>query len=74
MPIISLEDQNGNCGSVRGWKKIFVVSYQREVIGMKRRKKDEKKLPQGVYTDPMGSYTGRPLDEGEKPVQDADDL
>lgn len=25
-------------------------------------------------TDPMGSYTGRPADPLEKPVQDADDL
>lgn len=24
--------------------------------------------------DPGGSYTGRPVDEEEKPVQDADDL
>lgn len=25
-------------------------------------------------TDPYGSYTGKPLDKYEKPVQDADDL
>ena len=25
-------------------------------------------------TDPMGSYTGRPFDPLEQPVQDADDL
>ena len=25
-------------------------------------------------TDPMGSWTGRPLDPYEVPVQDADDL
>lgn len=25
-------------------------------------------------TDPQGSYTGRPVDPDEKPVQDADDL
>ena len=25
-------------------------------------------------TDPNGSYTGRPLDPAEQPVQDADDL
>jgi len=25
-------------------------------------------------TDPMGSWTGRPLDPHEVPVQDADDL
>ena len=24
--------------------------------------------------DPMGSYTGRPTEEWEQPVQDADDL
>lgn len=27
-----------------------------------------------LITDPNGSYTGRPLDVTEKPVQDADDL
>jgi len=27
-----------------------------------------------IITDPNGSYTGRPLDPNEKPVQDADDL
>lgn len=26
------------------------------------------------FTDPMGSYTGRPVNETDKPVQDADDL
>lgn len=25
-------------------------------------------------TDPLGSYTGKPVDKYEKPVQDADDL
>lgn len=25
-------------------------------------------------TDPNGSWTGRPADVGEKPIQDADDL
>lgn len=24
--------------------------------------------------DPLGSYTGRPIDPEEKPIQDADDL
>jgi len=29
----------------------------------------------GLFTtDPMGSYTGRPIDPEEKPIQDADDL
>ena len=27
-----------------------------------------------IRTDPNGSYTGRPDDRAEKPVQDADDL
>ena len=27
-----------------------------------------------IHADPNGSYTGRPLDPGEKPIQDADDL
>lgn len=27
-----------------------------------------------IETDPNGSYTGRPQDRNEKPVQDADDL
>ena len=27
-----------------------------------------------IIVDPLGSYTGVPEDEGEKPVQDADDL
>lgn len=27
-----------------------------------------------IETDPNGSYTGRPKDPYEKPVQDADDL
>ena len=33
-----------------------------------------KDLPVPIITDPNGSYTGRPLDPNEKPVQDADDL
>ena len=27
-----------------------------------------------ISTDPFGSYTGRPADPTEKPIQDADDL
>ena len=27
-----------------------------------------------IQTDPMGSYTGKPDDPNEKPVQDADEL
>ena len=29
---------------------------------------------QSFKTDPNGSYTGRPADKDEKPVQDVDDL
>ena len=31
-------------------------------------------MPDLIVTDPNGSYTGRPADPDEKPVQDADDL
>ena len=34
-----------------------------------KKKKEEK-----IVTDPFGSYTGRPEDPREKPIQDADDL
>jgi len=27
-----------------------------------------------IVTDPNGSYTGRPVDPEERPIQDADDL
>lgn len=27
-----------------------------------------------IQTDPFGSYTGRPADPSDKPIQDADDL
>ena len=35
---------------------------------------DNKKNVESIITDPLGSYTGRPIDPQEKPVQDADDL
>lgn len=48
---------------------------------MEHRKPDEpmrkaKELSQftASKTDPLGSWTGRPLDPYEIPVQDADDL
>lgn len=34
-------------------------------------KRKEKEM---IITDPNGSYTGRPLEVNETPVQDADDL
>ena len=30
--------------------------------------------PAPIVTDPDGSYTGRPHDPEERPIQDADDL
>ena len=35
---------------------------------------DNKKNVERIITDQFGSYTGRPIDPQEKPVQDADDL
>ena len=34
----------------------------------------EMKKEKPIVTDPNGSYTGKPVDPDEKPVQDADDL
>ncbi len=48
---------------------------------MKKRRKDpqpgpvEQMLEEGSsFTDPLGSWTGKPAEEYETPVQDADDL
>lgn len=35
------------------------------------KKKEKQEI---IVTDPFGSYTGRPADPTEKPIQDADDL
>lgn len=40
----------------------------------RRISEDSRKIPDMYTTDPMGSYTGRPVNREEKPVQDADDL
>lgn len=37
-------------------------------------RKNLEKLPTPIITDPNGSYTGRPKDPTERPIQDADDL
>ena len=34
----------------------------------------KKKKTDRINTDPFGSYTGRPVDPKERPIQDADDL
>ncbi len=40
------------------------------MLGMEVENMKEEK----IITDPNGSYTGRPKDPYEKPIQDADDL
>lgn len=42
--------------------------------GMNMRKKKEYDQTEEISIDPFGSYTGRPVDPDERPVQDADDL
>ena len=36
--------------------------------------KQKDKKQEIICTDPNGSYTGRPQDPNERPIQDADDL
>lgn len=36
--------------------------------------KKTKEKEENISTDPFGSYTGRPIEPLERPVQDADDL
>ena len=38
-------------------------------------RKEKRSFQDGtIVADPNGSYTGKPKEEGEKPVQDVDDL
>ena len=39
-----------------------------------KNKENGKVKDNKIITDPFGSYTGRPKDGDEQPVQDADDL
>lgn len=47
---------------------------------MKKRRKQEPEAVREImeespsFTDPQGSWTGKPADELDEPVQDADDL
>lgn len=49
---------------------------------MKKKKKDTllpvmpmgELKPSPIITDPQGCYTGRPIENYEMPIQDADDL
>ena len=36
--------------------------------------KQKSRKQERIMTDPNGSYTGRPQDPNERPIQDADDL
>lgn len=67
---------------------MFLLPVTQNRGGGERMKKDHKELdwtfaqrgipikldPALIVTDPNGSYTGRPKDPEEKPIQDADDL
>ena len=37
-------------------------------------KENREKAAETISTDPFGSYTGRPKDPQDRPIQDADDL
>ena len=37
-------------------------------------RKKRKEFTEKIDTDPFGSYTGRPVEQDERPIQDADDL
>jgi len=55
-----------------------------EVINMKEKRKTDIPfdpmhrqnvfIPRDFPMDPLGSYTGQPIDPFDQPVQDADDL
>ena len=38
------------------------------------KKREGAFIDPAIKIDPNGSYTGRPKDRSEKPIQDADDL
>lgn len=40
----------------------------------KPKRPDKEKIGEKITTDPFGSYTGRPRNPTERPIQDADDL
>ncbi len=48
----------------------MIISPRCGKVGKEVKRMKEKK----IITDPNGSYTGRPQDPYEKPIQDADDL
>ena len=49
--------------------------YGKDILGGGFVKKNEGTyMDPAIKVDPNGSYTGRPKDKREKPIQDADDL
>lgn len=50
----------------KGKKQSVPDAEKKSIVNMKE--------PDGIITDPQGSYTGVPTDPYDKPVQDADDL
>ena len=58
-------------GVIVMWKRKQQSAVFPEIPAIRERL---KKLPEPIVTDPNGSYTGKPLDPNERPVQDADDL
>lgn len=66
--------------SIRESNSPFLQRILRGVNVMKKNKKARidaavaPLIPQPSGTDPQGSWTGKPLEEAEIPVQDADDL
>lgn len=56
---------------IANYKRIF---YQDSGILIMEESTMKNKKKEKIETDPFGSYTGRPKDVYEKPVQDADDL
>lgn len=68
-----------NCYVFVFCSRLFI--NKKEVAAMERRSENKamqkaKELSQftAAKTDPLGSWTGQPLDPCEIPVQDADDL
>lgn len=48
------------------YKKIYPVMFPETPFG--------KMIHDPIISDPFGSYTGVPVETGDRPVQDADDL
>ena len=56
------------------FNKEEVTDMERKTENKAMKKAREMSQITAAKTDPLGSWTGRPLDPYEVPVQDADDL